>query len=172
MCYLKKAEAVTPDDSPVRKRRKGRAMTDHDPTIPLERISNRILRLRGENVILDADLAELYGVETKALNRAVKRNHHRFPEDFMFELTPEEATNLRCQIGTSSSTADDLRSQSVTSSAWGGRRYLPRAFTEQGVAMLSSVLSSPRAIQANVAIIRAFVRMRQVLASYSRPSAP
>lgn len=100
--------------------------------------------------MLDRDLAALYGVETKALNQAVKRNLERFPEDFMFQLSSEETANLR--------------SQSVTSSSWGGARTAPYAFTEQGVAMLSSVLRSPRAVEVNIAIMRAFVRVRQMLA--------
>jgi len=103
-------------------------------------------------VLLDADLAELYGVETKTLNRAVKRHRDRFAHDFMFQLTEEEAGNLRYQIGTSS---------------WGGRRYLPQAFTEQGVAMLSSVLHSKRAVMVNVEIMRAFVRLRRILATHA-----
>ncbi len=110
--------------------------------------------------MLDADLAQLYGVETKALNRAVKRNLDRFPADFMFELTPDEVKHLRYHPGTSS-----LRSQSGTSSGWGGRRYLPYAFSEQGVAMLSSVLKSRRAVQVNIEIIRAFVRLRAMASS-------
>ncbi len=100
--------------------------------------------------MLDADLAALYGIETKTLVRAVKRNADRFPEDFMFQLNPQEFEILRCQIGTSSS--------------WGGRRHAPYAFTEQGVAMLSSVLRSKRAVQVNVEIMRAFVRLRRILA--------
>jgi hypothetical protein len=125
----------------------------------MERITQTILLLRGHKVILDDDLAALYEVETKALNRAVKRNSDRFPDDFMFQLTAEEFDNLRYQSGTSS-----LRSQFVTS-RWGGRRYPPYAFTEQGVAMLSSVLHSDRAIHVNIEIMRAFVRLRQMLAS-------
>ncbi|MBI5595797.1 MAG: ORF6N domain-containing protein [Elusimicrobia bacterium] len=104
--------------------------------------------LRGKSVILDRDLARLYGVEAGALNRAVKRNRERFPEDFMFKVTPDEPKILRCQIGTSS---------------WGGQRWASYAFTEQGVAMLSSVLRSPRAIAVNIAIMRAFVRLRQAI---------
>ena len=115
-----------------------------------ENIALRIVVLRGSKVLLDADLAELYGVETKALNLAVKRNARRFPEDFMFQLSPEEAGNLRFQIATSSSTH-------------GGRRYRPYAFTEQGVAMLSSVLHSERAVQMNIAIMRAFVKLREAI---------
>jgi len=117
-----------------------------------EAIAGRIVMLRGERVLLDADLAELYGVETKLLNRAVKRNRDRFPDDFMFQLTGEEAGNLRYQNGTSS---------------WGGRRYLPQAFTEQGVAMLSSVLHSKRAVMVNIEIMRAFVRLRRILATHA-----
>lgn len=117
-----------------------------------QNIENRIYMLRGQKVILDADLADLYEVETKVLVRAMKRNSDRFPSDFMFQLTREECTNLRFQFGTSS---------------WGGRRYLPYAFTEQGVAMLSSVLRSQRAIQVNIAIMRTFVEMRKMLFSYA-----
>jgi hypothetical protein len=126
-----------------------RAGKKHTP-FAAEAIAGRIVMLRGERALLDADLAGLYGVETKALNRAVKRHRDRFPVDFSFQLTPEEASNLRCQFGTSS---------------WGGRRYLPLAFTEQGVAMLSSVLHSRRAIRVNVEIMRAFVRLRRMLAA-------
>lgn len=123
------------------------------PVPPIER---RILLLRGQKVMLDADLAELYGVETRALVQALKRNLERFPEDFMFQLTTEE--NERLQL---------LRSQSViSSSGHGGRRYAPYAFTEQGVAMLSSILRSPRAIAVNIEIMRAFVRLREALTSH------
>ena len=129
--------------------------------VPTERIERSILLIRGHKVMLDADLAELYGVETKVLNQAVKRNLGRFPEDFMFRLTPREIENLRFHFGTSS-----LRSQFVTSKLGrGGRRYAPQVFTEQGVAMLSSVLRSKRAIQVNVEIMRTFVRLRQLLAT-------
>ena len=130
--------------------------------IPPERVERRILSIRGQKVMLDADLAELYGVATKALNQAVRRNIERFPHDFMFQLTPKESEGLKDYLG---STA--LRSQSVTSKEGrGGRRYLPLAFTEQGVAMLSSVLRSPRAVQVNIAIMRAFVKLREMLASH------
>lgn len=132
---------------------------DSAAIIPMERITQTILMLRGHKVILDDDLAALYEVETKALNRAVKRNRDRFPEDFMFQLSTEEFENLRYQSGTSS-----LKSQ-VGTSRWGGRRYPPYVFTEQGVAMLSSVLHSDRAIHVNIEIMRAFVRLRQMLAS-------
>lgn len=127
--------------------------------VPVERITQSILLIRGQKVMLDSDLAELYGVETKVLNRAVKRNLDRFPKDFMFQLTNEEFADLRRQFDTSS-----LRSQIVTS-RWGGRRYPPFAFTEQGVAMLSSVLRSKRAVHVNIEIMRAFVQLRQMLAS-------
>jgi hypothetical protein len=122
-------------------------------TVPLERIERLIFIIPGQRVMLDTDLAELYGVETKALNRAFARNRERFPQDFTFQLTEDEFDDLRCQFGTS---------------RWGGRRYRPYAFTEQGVAMLSGVLHSRRAIQVNVAIMRTFVRLRQMLASNSR----
>jgi hypothetical protein len=121
--------------------------------IPAAQIERSILLIRGERVILDADLATLYEVATKVLLQAVKRQIERFPPDFMFQLTKEEF--------------DILRSQSVTSSQWGGRRYPPYAFTEQGVAMLSSVLNSPRAIQVNIEIMRAFIRLRRMLASHA-----
>jgi hypothetical protein len=119
--------------------------------VPSERIAHSILLLRSQKVLLDADLAELYGVETKVLVQAVKRNLERFPDDFMFQLDAEEFAALR--------------SQSVTSNTGrGGRRYAPYAFTEQGVAMLSSVLSSPQAIAVNIEVMRAFVRLREMLA--------
>lgn len=116
-----------------------------------EDISQRIHTIRGHRVMLDADLAELYGVPTKRLNEAIRRNAARFPEDFMFRLTEDEIEILRSQIATSS---------------WGGRRYFPYVFTEQGVAMLSSVLNSERAIQVNIAIMRAFVLLRRMLVSH------
>jgi len=120
--------------------------------IPAERVERRILLLRGHKVLLDADLAALYGVETKKLVQAVKRNSTRFPADFMIRLTNQELAILRSQF--------------VTSRSWGGRRTPPLAFTEQGVAMLSSVLRSERAIQVNVEIMRTFVKLRAVLASH------
>ena len=122
-------------------------MTDIQPTITTDAIVQRIFELRGQRVMLDSDLAELYGVETKALVRAVKRHIDRFPEDFMFQLSPDEWEILRCQIGTSS-----LRSHFVTSSH-GGRRYAPYAFTEHGSLMLSSVLNSTRAKEISVMTI-------------------
>lgn len=115
-------------------------------------IENKIHEIRGQKVMLDFDLAEMYEVETKNLNKAVKRNLERFPDDFMFQLTKEEMSVLRFQFGTSS---------------WGGTRYLPFAFTEQGVAMLSGILRSPRAIEVNINIMRAFVHMRQYLLTHT-----
>jgi len=120
--------------------------------VPMERIERAIIVVRGEKVMLDSELAEIYGVETKALNRAVKRNESRFPSDFMFQLTPEEAESLRCQTGTSNE-------------GRGGRRYLPYAFTEHGALMLANVLNSERAAQTSVQVVRAFVKLRQMLAS-------
>ena len=131
-------------------------MSDSNPSgtqlVPVKQVEKLIRLARGEKVLLDSDLAVLYGVETKVLNRAVKRNRSRFPHDFMFQLTDDEAANLKCQIGASSV-------------EHGGRRYLPYAFTEQGVAMLSSVLRSERAVQVNVAIMRAFVSLRRMLSA-------
>jgi len=119
------------------------------PVVPLQ---PRIFLVRGQKVMLDRDLAALYGVPAKRLNEAVKRNRERFPEDFAFLLTRQEVVILRSQIATSS---------------WGGRRYSPYAFTEHGVAMLSAVLRSQRAVEMSIAIIRAFVRMRELLATDS-----
>ena len=115
--------------------------------------------------MFDADLAKLYGVSTKALNQAMNRNKARFPEDFAFRLSQAEFKDMRSQIVTSSGQASNLRSQIVTSSFHGGRRRSPYAFTEQGVAMLSSVLRSARAVQVNIAIMRTFVRLREMLLS-------
>jgi hypothetical protein len=132
------------------------------PVVPLERIEGLIFLIRGHKVMLDADLADLYGVKTKALNQAVRRNISRFPPDFMLQLTRDEAERLRSQIAISS-----LRSQFATSNAGrGGRRYAPLVFTEQGVAMLSSVLRSERAVQVNITIMRAFVKLRELLATH------
>jgi hypothetical protein len=128
-------------------------MESESPLVPVEQVERTILLIRGEKVILDADLAALYEVETRVLVQAVKRHQERFPADFMFQLSRVEF--------------DYLRSQSVTSSQWGGRRYPPYAFTEQGVAMLSSVLNSSRAIQVNIEIMRAFIRLRRLLASHA-----
>ena len=115
----------------------------------LELIQSKIYEIRGQKVMLDRDLAELYQVETRVLNQAVKRNIDRFPEDFMFRLTKEEC----------------LRSQIVTSNQRGGTRYMPFAFTEQGVAMLSSILNSEVAIEINISIMRAFIAVRQLIAN-------
>ena len=120
-------------------------------TLVPEVIEKRILLIRGQKVIVDFNLSDLYGVETKALKRAVKRNRKRFPPDFCFELSPQEWKTLRYQIGTSS---------------WGGGRYPPYAFTEQGVAMLSSVLRSDKAVLVNIEIMRTFVRLREILATH------
>ena len=120
-------------------------------TVPDEIIMSKIYLIRDKKVMLDSDIAELYEVETKQLKRAVRRNIKRFPDDFMFELTENEFTNLRSQFGTSN---------------WGGIRYVPMAFTEQGVSMLSSVLNSERSIMVNIAIIRVFTKMRELLSTH------
>ena len=122
-------------------------------TVPVELIERRIYFIRGQKVMLDSDLAKLYQVQTKNLNKAVKRNPDRFPLDFMFNLTQREVKSLRFQIGTSKP-------------GRGGRRNLPFVFTEHGVAMLSSVLKSKRAVQMNIAIVRAFIKLREVLATH------
>ena len=130
----------------------------------IQRVEHRIVLIRGQKVMVDADLAELYGVSTKRLNEQVRRNLQRFPADFMFQLTTQETRFLRSHLVTS-----NLRSQFATSSSeHGGRRYLPFVFTEQGVAMLSSVLNSERAIQVNIAIMRAFVKLRRILATHRK----
>ncbi len=121
---------------------------NNEIAIPDEIISGKIYLIRGQKVMLDNDLAELYAVETKQLKRQVRRNMERFPEDFMFELNQQELEILRSQFGTSS---------------WGGTRYMPMAFTEQGVAMLSSVLNSPTAIKVSIQIIRVFTKIREML---------
>lgn len=127
-------------------------MSESQITIPTEKsLTALVYFVRGEKVFIDADLAMLYGVETSALNRAVKRNPDRFPADFMFQLDAQEWGNLRCQIGMASS--------------HGGRRAAPHAFTEQGVAMLSSVLNATRAVQVNIAIMRTFVQLRRLMDS-------
>jgi hypothetical protein len=128
-------------------------MTQEQSILPVERIEKAIYVIRGEKVLLDRDLALLYGVETRALVQAVKRNIERFPEDFMFQLDKKEFENWRSQIVISNSTVKM------------GLRWHPYAFTEQGVAMLSSVLHSPQAVAVNIDIMRAFVRLRQTLSS-------
>jgi hypothetical protein len=141
---------------------------ENQSLIPRERIECSILLIRGQKVMLDNDLASLYGVEAKRLLQAMKRNIERFPEDFMFQLTWDEAGALRSQFATSSSQDDEcLRSQIVTLKRGKHLKYRPYAFTEQGVAMLSSVLRSPRAVAVNVEIMRAFVRLRQMLLSHA-----
>ena len=127
-------------------------MRKHDLVVPVARIQKSIFLFRGQKVLLDMDLAEFYGVETRSLIQALKRNIERFPSDFVFQLDQDEF--------------DSLRSQIVISKGKGGRRYLPYAFTEQGVAMLSSVLRSKRAIQVNVAIMRTFVKLREILLTH------
>lgn len=129
---------------------RGLDVTRNNTVVPAERIEQAILLIRGHKVILDRDLAALYGVTTGNLNKAVTRNLDRFPDDFMFQLTADEFENLKFHSGRSS---------------WGGTRKRPRAFTEQGVAMLSSVLRSRRAVRVNVEIMRAFVRLREMIAS-------
>lgn len=121
---------------------------NNELTIPENTITSKIYLIRDKKVILDQDLAKLYGVETKALKQAVRRNIERFPDDFMFELNNQEFANLRSQI---------------VSSSWGGSRYVPMAFTEQGVAMLSSVVNSDQAILVNIQIMRVFTRIRELL---------
>ncbi len=122
-----------------------------DELVSVNLIMTKILQIRKQKVMLAPDLAELYGVETRVLNQAVKRNIERFPEDFMFQLSVEEFSELKKQL---------------QGSSWGGRRTEPYVFTEQGIAMLSSVLNSGRAIKVNIAIMRAFVEMRRILSSY------
>jgi hypothetical protein len=125
-------------------------MDSQQQLVPVEFIAHKIYLIRAQKVMLDRDLAALYGVSTSALNKGVSRNRERFPPDFMLQLTREEFHNLKSHFGTSS---------------WGGTRKLPRVFTEQGVAMLSSVLKSKQAVQVNIQILRAFVRLRQMLAT-------
>ena len=120
-------------------------------TLTKEIIASKIYFIRGQKIMLDQDLAKLYGVETAQLKRAVRRNRDRFPDDFMFELSKSELDDLRCQIGTS---------------RWGGTRYIPFAFTEQGVAMLSGVLNSDRAIKVNIQIMRTFTQLRNMLTTH------
>ena len=123
-------------------------------TIPAERIDSSIILIRGEKVLLDSQLAQLYGVELRVLVQAVKRSAGRFPPDFMFQLTRQEVVHLRSQ-------------SVISSSSHGGRRYEPYVFTEQGVAMLSGLLNSPRAVAVKIGIMRAFVRLRQLIASHA-----
>jgi hypothetical protein len=146
-------------------------LTKTSLSVSVQLIERRIYLIRGQKVMIDADLAELYGVSTKRLNEAVSRNRKRFPEDFMFKLTKDETESLRSHFATSNTETAEigpktsiLRSQfAISNVGRGGRRYFPYAFTEQGVAMLSSVLNSEQAIEVNIAIMRAFVRLRQML---------
>ena len=131
----------------------------------IQSVQNKIYEIRGQRVILDKDIAFLYETETKSLNLSVKRHIDRFPLDFMFQLTKEEVDLLRLQKNQVNDMTPNLRFQIETSSYtdWGGTRYLPNAFTEQGVAMLSGIINSKKAIQMNIAIMRAFVELRRVL---------
>src|SRR5207245_6637565 len=133
-----------------------------DPIVASDRkiasIERAIYSLRGQRVMLDSDLAAIYGVTTRRLNEQLRRNRSRFPDDFAFQLTAEESRNLKSQIATSS-----LRSQFVTSSSHGGKRKLPWVFTEHGALMLASVLNSQIAVQASVRVVRAFVRLREMV---------
>jgi len=158
-------------------------MAESNQLVPIENIQGMIFTVRGVQVMIDSDLAKIYGVETKVFNRAVKRNIERFPVSFRFQLTKEEYEDLRCQFGTSSMVTQnaipergdvrsqsltlneepDLRSQIATSSGHGGRRYLPYVFTEQGVSMLSAILRSETAIRVSIQIINAFVEMRRFI---------
>ncbi|MFZ5524806.1 MAG: ORF6N domain-containing protein [Pseudomonadota bacterium] len=130
-------------------------MADKKLIASVEKIESRIFVIRGQKVMLDADLAELYGVETKRLNEQVRRNSERFPEDFMLQLTAEEFENLKSQFATSS---------------WGGRRKLPFAFTEHGAIMAASVLNSTRAIEISVHVVRAFVHLRELVSTHKELS--
>jgi hypothetical protein len=129
------------------------------------KLASLVHMIRHEKVLMDSDLAELYGVTTGNLNKAVQRNIDRFPEDFMFQLTDEEVKSLMSQIVISKISNPNLKFQIGRSSSHGGRRNLPYAFTEQGVAMLSSVLRSPRAVEVNIAIMRTFVQLRRLMDS-------
>ena len=134
--------------------RKQTQFIESQSSVPLERIAQKIYLVRGQKVMLDSDLAELYDVETRALNQAVKRNSGRFPDDFMFQLSWEEAQEF-------------LRSQNVTLNRGQHLKYRPYVFTEQGVAMLSSILKSERAVEVNIAIVRTFVKMRELMATHA-----
>ena len=140
------------------------ARSNRSDSAPTELIQHRILVIRGKRVLLDADLARFYGVATRDLNKAVSRNPARFPEDFAFQLTAEESSNLMFQAGTSSAQSTGKQVDKKIKSGHGGRRKLPRVFTEQGIAMLASVLRSRHAVAMSVAIVRAFVQLREMLA--------
>ena len=130
-------------------------MAKSNTAVPVEGIAHSILVLRGQRVLIDADLASLYGVTTKRLNEQVRRNRERFPEDFMFQLSAAESSALRSQFATSN----------ITRSARGGRRYLPYAFTEHGAIQAANVLNSPRAVEMGIYVVRAFVQLRELLSS-------
>jgi hypothetical protein len=136
--------------------------------VAFERVQQTIIVLRGQRVILDADLARLYGVTTKRLKEQVRRNRERFPEDFMFELTREEATSLRSQFATldAGETEHSLRSQIVTSRRGKHSKYLPHAFTEHGAIMAATVLNSKEAVKASLFVVRAFVQLREMLSTH------
>ena len=140
-------------------------MPNAQDKLSVDRLGQLIYEIRDQRVMLDSDLAAIYGAETGALNRAIKRNRHRFPKDFAFQVSPSEWKDLRCQIGTSSEVPEQQSSwsQSVTSRAHGGRRYLPYVFTEHGAIMAANVLNSRRAVQMSVFVVRAFLRMRALL---------
>lgn len=133
-------------------------MSEHELAIPSEQIATRILLIRGQKVMLDSDLAALYGVTTARLNEQVRRNRVRFPEDFAFRLTRDEYANLMSQVATSRS-------------SWGGRRKLPWAFTEHGALMAASVLNSQRAVKVSVYVVRAFVKLRELLGTHKQLAA-
>jgi len=135
------------------KKKQELVMQESKSLLPVEQVQGKILLLRGEKVLLDSDLAALYGVTTSRLNEQVKRNEERFPADFMFQLDKEEFDNLKSHFATSSS-------------GWGGRRKLPYVFTEHGAIMAASVLNSSQAVQASIFVVRAFVKLRQMLAPY------
>ena len=131
------------------------------PSLALEAITQRIFVLREQKVLLDADLAALYGVDTRRLNEQVRRNRARFPKDFIFELTTDEFTNLKSQFATSSSIAGNTKPANH-----GGRRKLPLAFTEHGAIMAATILSSPRAVEVSVYVVRAFLKLRELVATH------
>jgi hypothetical protein len=146
----------------------GASMSKTDPAIQTQSIENRIHEIRGFRVILDKDLAELYSINVKRLNEQVRRNIERFPEDFMFQLRFQEVSNLRSQIATSSLQVHETIDKSEK--RYGGRRYLPYAFTEYGAIMAANVLNSPIAVQASIKVVRTFVHMREMVVSHKELS--
>jgi hypothetical protein len=145
-------------------------MKKTESIVPVEKIGRLILVIRGQRVMLDSDLAEMYGVPTKVLNQAVRRNLDRFPADFMFKLNNQEVRNLRSQFVTSNATGEppdeDDFAPLLEKAGRGGRRYLPYVFTEHGAIMAANVLNSDRAVQASVYVVRAFVKLREFLSSH------